>query len=100
MSIEINGDDEVDMIAWYDKQRVPILSAFAILGVTAMISNYHHRNIRGDESDLIKSAAFIAPLVVLDILAILFRAKWVQWVTAITGLIAMAVFIGTTGTFS
>jgi hypothetical protein len=100
VSIEVKGDHEVDMIAWYDKQRVPILSVFAILGVVAMFANYHHRNIGGSFSDWIKSELLIAPLVVLEVLAILFRAKWLQWVTAIVLLIALALFISITGTSS
>jgi hypothetical protein len=100
VSIEVKGDQEVDMISWHDKQRVPILSAFAILGVIATVSNYHHRNIGGGDSDLIKAEALIVPLVVLEVLAILYKTKWLQWVTAIVLLIGLVLIVSSTGTFS
>jgi hypothetical protein len=95
VSIEIEGDKEVDMNAWYQKQRVAFLSAFASLCVIAMLTNYVNRDIsRGlSVSSWISSDAPILLVLLLILVAILARAKWLQWVAPLIVLIIEAVFI-------
>jgi hypothetical protein len=96
VSIEVKGGQEVDMIAWYEKQRVAFLSAFAALCATAMLANYLHRNISVRLSAtpfLIISEAIQLAVLLFIIAAILFTAKWLQWVAAIALLIVEVLFI-------
>jgi len=56
--IEIKDEREVDMQAWYEKQRAVFLSAFACLCAMAMLIDYVHRNVAGHGgSDWIRGVA-------------------------------------------
>ena len=82
--IELQDGQEVDMNAWYDKQRVAFLSAFASLCALAMLTNYFHRNISGGQSASawIAADAILLAVLLFIVAAILFRSRWLQWVTA------------------
>lgn len=83
------------MNARYHRQRVAILGAFAALTATAMLTNYAHRNIAGAMGNTGWIAPDVTLLVVLLFLvaAIVFRARWLQWVTALLLLFVEVLFI-------
>jgi hypothetical protein len=95
VSMEVKAGEVADMAAWYEKQRVAFLGAFASVCVLAMLTNYLNR----DNSLARSPASWIPPdlsilaVLMLIVAAMLVRAKWLQWVAAVILAIVETVFI-------
>jgi hypothetical protein len=83
MRVETHG--EVDMEAFFQRQRPAIVGAVLALGVLSLVGNYLDR-----ASDAVGPNAWIGedlsvlPMVTMALAAVLFPARWVQWVALLT----------------
>jgi hypothetical protein len=95
VSIDVKAGEVADMRAWYEKQRVAFLGAFASLCVLAMLTNYVNRdNLLGRSPvSWISSDLSILAVLLLIVAAMLARAKWLQWLAPVILLILETVFI-------
>ena len=79
VSMKVPEDGVVDMQAFYDRARVPILTSFAVLAATAMVWNYAERGIPGLAPGVwIVENAFCAGFLALLAVAGWARPRWAQ----------------------
>ncbi len=81
----VEAAQEMDMTAFYERQRRMFTSAFAVLCVLAMIDNYVLReHTVGLSSDTwIVENIVILPTLALALLGGIARPRWLQWTGAV-----------------
>jgi hypothetical protein len=94
VSIRPEPDGAIDMPAFFEQQRLPILLAFSALGVVAIIENFVDRNTSGlAPGAWISEDLQVLALNLVLLTAFIFRRPWVQWAAMLILLVANAVFI-------
>jgi hypothetical protein len=83
VSMKVPEDGAVDMRAFYERQRGPILASFAALCGVAMIWNYAERDIPGLAPGIwLAENAFCLGILVLLAVAALAKPRWAQYSAA------------------
>jgi hypothetical protein len=85
VSMRVEPKGEADMPAFFARQRPVIASSMVALGLIAMLENYVGRYANGLTPDAwIGENLSVLPMVVAAVAAILFPARWIQWVAVLT----------------
>ena len=81
LSMRRDGDEIMDMKAFYERQRSAIFTAFSLMMITAMIQNYVERNnLAGTgPSDWIGADLPILPMLAATLIAGWAKPTWLQW---------------------
>lgn len=76
--------ETIDMPAYFARNRVPILGAFALFGVVALLVNFIDFRTGGPAAEgAIDRMYRIMPNIVAEAVGLIFRATWVQWLVVI-----------------
>ncbi len=88
VAMRVPEEGEVDMPAYLEAQRVPILLAFLSLAGAAAVGNF----IEGDQAWVAEDAQ-MAISVMPAVAALFFRARWLQWLAVLVLLASGALFL-------
>jgi hypothetical protein len=82
LSMRHEGDEIMDMKAFYEKQRPAIFAAFSLMMITSMIQTYADRNnLAGvNPSDWIGSDFPVLLMLVATLIAGWAKPLWLQWI--------------------
>jgi hypothetical protein len=79
LSMTRDGDEIMDMKAFYEKQRPAIFTAFSLMMLTSMIETFADRNSGREASDWIGAELPIALMLVATLIAGWAKPPWLQW---------------------
>lgn len=102
LSMRREGEDIMDMKAFYERQRPAIFTAFALMMITSAIQTYVDRNNVAGTGPLDRFGADIPILLMLAATLIAGWAKplWLQWMACLFILALEALFLATYAAFS
>jgi len=95
LSIRREGDEIMDMKAFYERQRPAIFTAFSLMMVTTMIQTYAERNnLAGPgPSDWLGAELPIFLMLVATLIAGWAKPLWLQWIAGLFILGLEALFL-------
>jgi hypothetical protein len=83
--------EPIDMPAYFDRTRVPILGAFLLFGAAALLVNVVDLRSQGlSTGTTIDRIYGILPNMVAEAIGLLWRTTWLQWMVALFVLLRLA----------
>jgi len=97
LSMRREGDEIMDMKAFYEKQRPAIFTAFSLMMITSMIQTYAERNnLAGlSPSDWIGAELPVLLMLVATVIAGWAKPLWLQWTAGLFIFGLEALFLAT-----
>ena len=97
LSLRREGNEIMDMKAFYERQRPAIFTAFSLMMIISMIQNYAERNNMAGTgpSDWIGVELPIFLMVVASVAAGWAKPLWLQWIAGLFVFALEAIFLAT-----